>query len=671
MNTMSSDDSEKHDPPEPTTDDKAHSLAKAGLASVPVVGGAAAEFFDTVVTPPLEKRRQEWMQQIAESLRELEQEGAIESGSSATLEDLGDEDDYEQIRAAERRWTSLQSSHLRGLKILLLLKTSVGQDWLRRILDDTRVEFSRDGDAFTVGDAFSLTQEPNTKVRSPDWDDAVCSFWKRYKPDPSYWVRRISRDPNEHSTVAGFDTSIPWTALNLSTVSTLGDLGQLSHIGVGLPPEAFKPGVEEFLLTFVGNQFSFSLKLSEHGLEPLHEVASTHFQMSASDESEPLSLGTSFRGVDLLEIFRKQMPSTSSGNDYKPGFRLGGMSGPNGKNIHFYPSFPPDFLEGDEIDEYAFKVTVPDTKQAEERIDELEAAVADGSADADVYVELAARYRESGRLSEAIRCLEHGIEMVTPSPDLYCLLGEVMIDLGRYEDALVQLKEGEKIEPEHAGLQSALGICLDNLGKHQDALDYFEAAVRLEPSEARHHKNLGRFLAKLDKDIEATEALEKGLELAPDDSYYHMLLGALYEEIGQPDDAELHFKTATEVAPNDPDAHENLGRYLASIGQYDRAIPVLERAVEMEESARRHELLGGSYGEEERWSEAEASFRRAASLAPDNAQILHNLGICIMNQGKLDEAIGVFEKELELSPGNDELQGLIAQLRKRISEADS
>lgn len=72
----------KHDPPGATAGDKAHALAKAGLASVPVVGGAAAELFAAIVTPPLEKRRREWMEQIAESLRELEQAGVVD------LEDL-------------------------------------------------------------------------------------------------------------------------------------------------------------------------------------------------------------------------------------------------------------------------------------------------------------------------------------------------------------------------------------------------------------------------------------------------------------------------------------------------------------------------------------------------------------------------------------------------------
>lgn len=55
--------------------DIAHSVAKAGLSAIPVVGGPAVELFQNVVQPPLEKRRAEWMSQVGEKLLELESNG--------------------------------------------------------------------------------------------------------------------------------------------------------------------------------------------------------------------------------------------------------------------------------------------------------------------------------------------------------------------------------------------------------------------------------------------------------------------------------------------------------------------------------------------------------------------------------------------------------------------
>ena len=48
-----------HDVPETTLGDRLHTLAEAGIASIPVVGAAASELFTVILVPPLEKRRVE------------------------------------------------------------------------------------------------------------------------------------------------------------------------------------------------------------------------------------------------------------------------------------------------------------------------------------------------------------------------------------------------------------------------------------------------------------------------------------------------------------------------------------------------------------------------------------------------------------------------------------
>ena len=52
--------------------DIAYALAKAGIGSIPLAGAAAAEIFGLIIMPPLEKRRNEWMNSIGNRLLELE-----------------------------------------------------------------------------------------------------------------------------------------------------------------------------------------------------------------------------------------------------------------------------------------------------------------------------------------------------------------------------------------------------------------------------------------------------------------------------------------------------------------------------------------------------------------------------------------------------------------------
>jgi hypothetical protein len=62
----------KTNPPSSTVGDAAHMMARAGLSAIPMIGGPGAELFSYLIVPPLTKRRDEWVQSIAEGLQALE-----------------------------------------------------------------------------------------------------------------------------------------------------------------------------------------------------------------------------------------------------------------------------------------------------------------------------------------------------------------------------------------------------------------------------------------------------------------------------------------------------------------------------------------------------------------------------------------------------------------------
>jgi len=78
---MAMSDKSNHDDtlkvPEPGKGDIGYAIAKAAVGSAPIVGSAAAEVFSFVVSAPLEKRRNEWMEQVGGRLRALEAERGI------------------------------------------------------------------------------------------------------------------------------------------------------------------------------------------------------------------------------------------------------------------------------------------------------------------------------------------------------------------------------------------------------------------------------------------------------------------------------------------------------------------------------------------------------------------------------------------------------------------
>ena len=83
--------------------DAAHALAKAGLAGLPLVGGPAAVVFSALLLPPIERRRDAWMNEVGEALLRLEE------GRHVKLEDLAQDECFLDI-VMQATQTALRTS---------------------------------------------------------------------------------------------------------------------------------------------------------------------------------------------------------------------------------------------------------------------------------------------------------------------------------------------------------------------------------------------------------------------------------------------------------------------------------------------------------------------------------------------------------------------------------
>lgn len=81
-------DEKKYEPPKSGGGDIGYAVVKAGLGSIPIAGAAAAELLGFVVALPLEKRRNEWMTEVGDALRQLEEKMGV------VIETLQDNDQF-------------------------------------------------------------------------------------------------------------------------------------------------------------------------------------------------------------------------------------------------------------------------------------------------------------------------------------------------------------------------------------------------------------------------------------------------------------------------------------------------------------------------------------------------------------------------------------------------
>ncbi len=568
----------------------------------------------------------------------------------------------EKAEAAERHWAYIQNHPIRSMTFFLVLKGEVGFDWFRGILNETRLTFARNDVRWSLGTLLNASGPPNTEKRSHEADRPVSSFWEVYKHAPGYWVRRTDRNPRHFSVVAGIDVTAPWSMVGVAEVAKLADLASLTEIGLSIPPDAYLPGIEDFVIDFVGDTFAFSVALSDHSLDFLNQMARTFRALGG--KANVGSYGTGFSGVQLLEIFRDQLGPKPK--NPRKGIGVLGLSGPEDRGIAFYPRMPPDFRDSPEAANYNHTITLSGVHEVnlEERLKELEEEIAAQPSDPKPYGELAARYAQQGRVTDCVRCLEMAIEHATADANIHGLLGEALAEIGRNDEAVYHFAKAVSLEPENGAAQRGLAVSLLRRGDSANAIPHFEAAVRLDPAEWRNHSNLAFALAAGERYTEAIACYQRAIEVAPKEVDSMVKLGWLFEIEKRYEEALEILERAIGVEPDNGEAHWHAGRMLLKLGKLKKAVESLQRSIVIEEAADRLLSLGDAMVQLSCWSDAQIAFQRAIELGAAGPDIQYALAGVMVNQQKLSEAKTVLEQLLRTAPDHALAKGLLAELQR-------
>ncbi len=99
--------------PEKSAADVAYGVVKAAVSAVPVAGGPAAEVLGLIFGPPLEKRREKWLEQLAGAVKEVQ-----EKVSELTPEKLSQNEAFVStaLRATEIAVRTHQQEKLQALR---------------------------------------------------------------------------------------------------------------------------------------------------------------------------------------------------------------------------------------------------------------------------------------------------------------------------------------------------------------------------------------------------------------------------------------------------------------------------------------------------------------------------------------------------------------------------
>ena len=230
-------------------------------------------------------------------------------------------------------------------------------------------------------------------------------------------------------------------------------------------------------------------------------------------------------------------------------------------------------------------------------------------------------------------------------------------------------------------------------------------AIELNASDPAAWTLLGAILRRRDP-VAAQAALEKALESDPGqlDARFH--LGNLHREQGRFAEAVAAYASALALAPSHPSLLNNLGLALQAHGQAQRAIEAYRSALAARPHQRQaqanlgHLLCGMRRYHEARalceefvrrfpdaepgvWidlgicqhhahddEQAEASFRHALALVPDDSVTLTNLGSVLIDRGEFEQADTALSRAVEQNAVSLYASSLLAYCRAQLCRWD-
>ncbi|WP_273524911.1 tetratricopeptide repeat protein [Rhodosalinus sediminis] len=260
---------------------------------------------------------------------------------------------------------------------------------------------------------------------------------------------------------------------------------------------------------------------------------------------------------------------------------------------------------------------------------------------------------------------------------------EVLSQLGRNDDAIALLEEsfGADLDPELRGLRARLeaGETLpfhlrgarDGLaevfytiagalrGEANDdfTLLYTRVAGHLRPG----HVDAVLMAAELLEDLGQYELATEAYKSVPRDHPSHQAAeigrAQALRQAGKPDAAIEVLEQLTGRYGDYPAVHSALGDMLRALERYDAAAEAYDRAIALYDGAPSdaawflYYARGIAHERLDEWPAAEADFRQALELNPDQPQVLNYLGYSLVEkQEKLEEALEMIERAVEARP---------------------
>jgi tetratricopeptide (TPR) repeat protein len=226
------------------------------------------------------------------------------------------------------------------------------------------------------------------------------------------------------------------------------------------------------------------------------------------------------------------------------------------------------------------------------------------------------------------------------------------------------------------GLGAALGRREEEMSLANRGLAYLQLALYLEPNHALAQISLADLYEAMKKPDLAIKIYERVPASSSLKRNAEIQLAIDLDVLERTEDAKKHLQKLIASKPDDMDAIIALAniqrerkQYEGCADSYGKAIGLLPKPTKANWTV--YYFRGICFERAKRWANAEADFKRALELFPDQPHVLNYLGYSWIDQGiHLDEGMGMIKRSVEQRPDDGYIVDSLGWAYYRIGDYD-
>jgi tetratricopeptide (TPR) repeat protein/DNA-binding winged helix-turn-helix (wHTH) protein len=198
-------------------------------------------------------------------------------------------------------------------------------------------------------------------------------------------------------------------------------------------------------------------------------------------------------------------------------------------------------------------------------------------------------------------------------------------------------------------VHDALGNLYWHTGRDREAEAAYRRALEINEKDVNAMQGLAKVYARLDRPVEAEAMHHRAVEQQPGNWRAIDNLAFFYFISGRYAEAADQYRQVVFLNRQNWQGHGNLGAALMMAGELERAVPSLERSIEIEPHRLVYSNLGIVYYWLGRFDESVEIHRQAVDLAPEESTVWLNLGDALHFSSTPGQAAEAFRNAARLA----------------------